>query len=479
MSDTSWVVTALVASLVVLAGCGGAVPADAGTPSPTPSPTDRVGATATPPDGGPTDTAANGTLEVHVINVGQSSATLVVSPSGETMLVDSGDFTDDGEYVLQYLEQRNVTRIDHFVVSHADADHIGGNAAIIEYYETQADGVGAVYDPGIAANTRTYEEYLDAVVEYNVSLFETRAGDAFPFAGVDIRVLSPPEPYLDGGARNENSIVLQLTHGDTTFLLTGDGEADAERYLVETYGDSLQSTVLLAGHHGSASSSTAPFLDAVRPRVTAISSAYDSQYGHPSPEVLERFAARDVPAYWTATHGHIAFVSDGERIAIRTQRAAPTDPLALRGGDATAPGTTLPLTTRATLDAATGTPVAADGGTTTTADDSRLTIARINADAAGDDRANLDDEYVVLRNDGDRPLDLTGWTMADAADHEYAFPDGFTLDPGATVTVHTGSGADTATDLYWGLDRPVWNNDGDTVVLSNASGDRVRTETYP
>src|SRR6056297_3071215 len=130
----------VVAALLVLAGCGGFVAngADGGTDQPT----------ATTPDAGDPDNI-NGTLEVHFINVGQSVATLLVSPDNETMLIDSGDFTDDGEYVLQYLDRQGIDRIDHFVVSHNDADHIGGNAAIIRHYETEKNGVGTVYDPGI------------------------------------------------------------------------------------------------------------------------------------------------------------------------------------------------------------------------------------------------------------------------------------------------------------------------------------------
>jgi competence protein ComEC len=73
---------------------------------------------------------------MHFINVGQSVSTLVVSPSGETMLVDTGHYQDDGEYVLHCLQAHGIDRVDHLVVSHNDADHIGGNAAIIDYYYT-------------------------------------------------------------------------------------------------------------------------------------------------------------------------------------------------------------------------------------------------------------------------------------------------------------------------------------------------------
>ena len=467
----------LIAGIVFLAGCAGAVP---GEQAPTGSDTGDEATVET----------ANGTVAFHYINVGQSVSTLVVGPEGETMLVDTGHYNDDGEYVLEYLRQHDISRIDHLVTTHNDADHIGGNAAVIEYYETEAEGIGAVYDPGIAASTQTYGEYLDAVEEHEVTLYETREGDVISIGEVDVDVLGPPEPYLESEARNENSIVLKLTHGETSFLLSGDAEDDQEEYLVDTYGAELQSTVLKAGHHGSSSSSGEPFLDAVEPRAVVVSSAYDSQYGHPHDEVLQRLSDRSIPTYWTATHGNIVLVSDGNGVSVQTQRDAPTDPLAIRDGGAIEPGTSGEVVERTRLG---GDPV--DGGSADGTDDgsddtdeenettsvdpaAALEVAAINADAEGDDGENLSDEYVVFENAGDEPIELSGWTVEDEADHRYEFPQGVTLDAGARVTLRTGSGTDTDTDLYWGAGSPIWNNGGDTVILSNADGERVLEVSY-
>ena len=450
---------------LVLVGCVGGTPGEGATPASTPSPTDTpVETTASG-----TDTPANGTLVVHFINVGQSVSTLVVAPGGETMLVDTGHYHDDGEYVLDYLQEHGIERIDHLVVSHNDADHIGGNAAIIEYYETSADGIGAVYDPGIAASTQTYA----------VTLYERREGDPVDFGTVDVQVLGPPEPYLENEARNENSVVLRLGYGETSFLVTGDAEDDQEEYLVSEYGQALNATVLKVGHHGSSSSTSGQLLDAVRPQAVVISSAYDSQYGHPTEEVLERLADRSIPAYWTATHGNVVLVSGGEGVSVRTQRAAPTDPTAIRDAEPAEPRTTGPVSERARLGGFTATPtmttVATDGGTA----DGELVVDEIHADAAGDERENLDDEYVVFANDGDAALDLTGWTVEDEAGGTYTFPEGFTLEAGERVTLHTGSGTDTERDLYWGSGSPIWNNGGDTVIVRNSQGDVVREVSYP
>jgi len=466
----------IVVGLVVLAGCAGGISGDQPAPEP-----DGADNTSQPP--------ANGTVEVHYINVGQSVATLIIGPDGDTMLVDTGHYNDDGEYVIEYLQRHDIDRIDHLVSSHNDADHIGGNAAIIEYYETEADGIGTVYDPGIAASTQTYAEYLDAVEAHDVTLYETREGDTISFGDVDVAVLGPPDPYLESEARNENSIVLKLTHGQTSFMLSGDAEDDQEEYLVNNYGEDLQSTVLKAGHHGSASSSSESFIEAVQPQAVVISSEYDSQYGHPTEAVLERFADRSIPAYWTATHGNIVLVSDGSGVSVQTQREAPTDPLSIRDSEPIAPGTSGEVVERTRLG---GDPVA-DGSdsdddtndtdteendTSATDPGATLEVVTVNADAEGDDRENLTDEYVIFENTGEDAIDLSGGTVEDAAGRSYEFPDGFTLEAEATVTLRTGSGTDTDTEVYWGSGSPIWNNDGDTVIVRTDSGDIVVEESY-
>jgi competence protein ComEC len=338
----------------------------------------------------------------------------------------------------------------------------------------------AVHDPGIPASTQTYAEYLDAVEAHDVTLYETRAGDEIPFEDVDVEVLGPPEPYLENDARNENSIVLKLTHGETSFLLTGDAEDNQEADLTDRYGAQLQATVLKAGHHGSASSTSSQLLDTVGPQLVVISSAYDSQYGHPAEETLQRLAERSIPTYWTATHGDIVLISDGQSVTVQTQQAAPTDPFALRDGQSVVPGSDGDVATSRTFGpggvSPTATPVATDGGTANS--DGGLVLEMVHADADGNDRTNLNDEYLVFRNSGDAPLDLSGWTITDEAGKTYTVPDDVSVDPGATVTFHTGSGTGTETHLYWDASSPVWNNGGDTVTVRNSEGTVVLEESY-
>ncbi len=206
-----------VLGVVILAGCAsGASPieTEAGPSTANSSQSTPTPATVEGPDGN---------LSVHTLNVGQGSSTLIIGPEGDTILIDTGDWRDDGEEVIAYLEAHGVTRIDHLVTTHPDADHIGGHAAVIEHFETEHDGVGAVYDPGIASSSETYEEYLDAVEKHDVTLYRTQAGDSIQMSGVDVQVLGPPEGYLANKDSNENSLVLHLQFGESSFLLPGDG----------------------------------------------------------------------------------------------------------------------------------------------------------------------------------------------------------------------------------------------------------------
>lgn len=110
--------------------------------------------------------------------------------------------------------------------------------------------------------------------------------------------------------------------------------------------------------------------------------------------------------------------------------------------------------------------------------DSSLEIVEIHEDAEGTERDNLKDEYIVFENTNSTAVDLGGWTVEDEADHVYTFPDEFTLSSGETVTLHTGSGKDTDTDLYWGAEQPIWNNNGDTVIVNATDGTVVIEQSY-
>lgn len=285
-----------------------------------------------------------GELEIHHIDVGQADATLLIEPGGETMLIDTGDWRQDGEGVLDYLEAHDIDRIDHLVATHAHADHIGGHSAIIEHYEIEREGIGAAYDSGIATTSQTYEGYLDSIEDHDVDLFVVEEGDSLEFGAAQIHFFNPPADDSDDDI-HYNSITLTVEFGEFTYLATGDAEADAEERMVKEYDDELTAETYQAGHHGSSTSSTAPFMDHANPETTIISSASDSQYDHPSDEVLEDFADRDIETYWTAVHGDIILTTDGTEYGVETEHEFSTDPddlLEEKSADDTQDSFTLP-----------------------------------------------------------------------------------------------------------------------------------------
>ncbi|MFP8958914.1 MBL fold metallo-hydrolase [Natrialbaceae archaeon A-CW3] len=316
----------LVAAMLVLAGCVD------GTSFETDEPTVQTDDDLEDADSNGAEDEADagdtrdveGELEIHHIDVGQADATLLIEPSGETMLIDSGDWRQGGSDVIEYLEAQDVDQIDHLIATHGHADHIGGHDAIIEHYETERDGIGAAYDSGVAATSQTYERYLDAIEEYDVELLIVEEGDHIEFGDANVNVLNPPAGD-SGSDLHYNSVTLHIEFGEFSYLTTGDAEADAEQRMVDEYGDQLEADAYQAGHHGSTTSSTTPFMDQVTPSVAIISSAYDSQYGHPHDEVLEDYADRGIETYWTAVHGDVVLTTDGDDIEIEVEHEFSTD----------------------------------------------------------------------------------------------------------------------------------------------------------
>ena len=283
-----------------------------------------------PPDDSNGDEQPTGELEFHHIDVGQADATLVVTPEDETILVDSGDWLPDGSEVIAYLDGQGVDRIDHLVATHAHADHIGGHAAIIEEYETNREGIGNIYDSGVPFTTQTYENYLDAVDDHGHELLLVEEGDTLPLdsENVSVTVLNPPAGD-SGSELHENSVALVIEFGEVRYLTTGDAERDAEARMVDDWAEELSADIYHAGHHGSSTSSTESFMQAVDPDISIISSDLDSQFGHPHDEVLDRFDTMGIETYWTGVHEDILVTTDGESVSVSPAVEESTDPATL------------------------------------------------------------------------------------------------------------------------------------------------------
>ena len=274
--------------------------------------------------------APDGELEIHHIDVGQADSTLIITPDGETILIDTGDWRQDGGIVIDYLTAHDVDRIDHLIATHGHADHIGGHASIIETFETDRGGIGAIYDSGVPHTSRTYENYLDAVERHDHELLIVEEGDELPIDDptLSATVLNPPTGD-SGSDLHYNSVSIVFAFGDVRYLMTGDAEAAAEARMIDAWAAELDVDIYQAGHHGSSTSSTPAFMDIVSPEAAIISSNFDSQYGHPHDEILESFADRNIETYWTGVHSDIVLTSDGATFEIEPTEEFSNDPASL------------------------------------------------------------------------------------------------------------------------------------------------------
>ena len=199
-------------------------------------------------------------LSVHFIDVGQADCALL-STKGHYMVIDGGN-NGDADTILSYLEGQGVEKLDAVVGTHPHEDHIGSLDAIINHFD-----VDAVYMPKIMHTSKTFEDVLDAVANKGLKIKSPSPGDTIDFNGLEIEVLGPQREYKDF---NNNSIVLKVNAGETAFLFTGDAEETAEKDILQA-GYDLQADVLKVGHHGSSTSSSQAFLQAVKPKYAVIS----------------------------------------------------------------------------------------------------------------------------------------------------------------------------------------------------------------
>jgi competence protein ComEC len=285
----------LLIALVLLSGCTAAVgsasetPASAGVFSPA---VQTAG-----PQGG---------LEVHFIDVGQADC-IFIRQNDATMLIDAGN-NADGPAVVGYLQDQGVQKLDTVIGTHPHEDHIGGLDQVLQTFS-----VGSLLMPKVSHTSKTFEDVLNAIDQKGLHVTSPVPGRQFMVGDAQCTILAPlPNTYDD---LNNYSVVVRITFGDTAFLFTGDAGALSEQEMLNN-SLPLQADVLKVGHHGSNYSSTAAFLQAVLPSIAVISVAKDNDYGHPSPETIQRLQAAGATVYQTSQAGTIIAYSDGDSVKI-------------------------------------------------------------------------------------------------------------------------------------------------------------------
>jgi competence protein ComEC len=265
-------------------------------------------------------TVEPGVLEITVIDVGQGDSLLIAFPDGKLMLVDGGGIPSFGrtvktrldigeDVVAPYLWTRSIKHLDVVALTHAHEDHIGGLAAIVRDFNVKELWTGAT------PSYPSWDGLQQAASARGVAIRPMQRGAPFSFGGASIQVLAPLTDYVPGSApKNNDSLVLRLTFGRHSVLLTGDMEKQIEQQLLAE-GAIQHTDVLKVGHHGSKSSSTPAFLDALHPAFALISDGFENSYGHPHAQTIDNLAERRITTYRTDRQGLLTIRTDGRYLA--------------------------------------------------------------------------------------------------------------------------------------------------------------------
>lgn len=239
---------------------------------------------------------------VYFIDVGQGDASLITC-DGHSMLIDGGH-SKESDKIYTFLKNKGISHLDYIVATHPDDDHIGGLAGALNYATVDTAVSSVVTD-----DSKSFESFIKYLDKQGVKITVPAVGDTFPLGSSTVTVFGPTE-IVDSD--NNNSIVLKVTHGENSILFTGDAENKEEHDII--YADTdLESTVLKVAHHGSSSSTSDDWLNAVNPTAAIISCGMNNEYGHPTAEILERLKEHQIQTFRTDLQGDIiAYEQDGK-----------------------------------------------------------------------------------------------------------------------------------------------------------------------
>lgn len=249
----------------------------------------------------------DGEIVIHSIDVGQGDSTLIMAPEGN-LLIDAGTSSSE-RALLAYLDGLGIETIDYFIPTHPHEDHIGGADAVLENYE-----VKNIVMTFFTSTSNAYDAVLDALKKnVYINVIECEEGAEYYIGEMKMTLLGPNPDEL-GDDANNSSIITKVTYGESSLMFTGDAEYVVEARLVSRFRNELDCDFLKLGHHGSSTSSSDVFMDAVTPYLTVISCGEDNSYGHPHREILSMLQKRNIEYYRTDRDGDVVFVCDGEKV---------------------------------------------------------------------------------------------------------------------------------------------------------------------
>lgn len=276
----------------------------------------------------------DGRLRVEFLDVGQGDSTFITFPNGETMLIDGGgrvDYSSDaddedktfepdapriGEMVVsEFLWEKGYSRIDRLVVTHADADHSQGLADVVRNFS-----VGEILIGATPTADSEMAELLGLAERHRIPIRQLGRGESLETSNVRIDVLWPPHSAEPAGSDNNSSLVMRFAYGEIAFLFTGDIEKEAEAEIAASTAEGLNATVVKVPHHGSRTSSTLEFISRAGAKIAVIPVGRRSLFGHPHPEVVERWKAAGAAVTTTGEKGTVTLTTDGSSVDIRTYK---------------------------------------------------------------------------------------------------------------------------------------------------------------
>lgn len=244
-----------------------------------------------------------GEVKVHYIDVGQGDSILIES-GDNSMLIDAGE-NDKGNLVVSYIQNLGISKLDYVVATHPHSDHIGGLDTVLD-----SINVENVILPKVEHTTKTYEDFLDAIIENDINAIQPIVGTDYKLGEATFTVAAPSSAEYE--ELNNYSVCIKLLYEDTSFLFVGDAEVLSEDEMLSC-GVDISADVLKIGHHGSNSSTSTEFLNAVDPDYAVICVG-ENNYGHPTPATLEKLADKDVTVFMTSTEGTVVAASNGSTI---------------------------------------------------------------------------------------------------------------------------------------------------------------------
>ncbi|MFH1461309.1 MAG: ComEC/Rec2 family competence protein [Patescibacteria group bacterium] len=253
-------------------------------------------------------------LELHFFSVGQGDAIFIETPSHKQILIDGGPDKSILEKLNQVMPFWD-REIDLMILTHPDADHVTGLIEVLKYFK-----INHILFSGLDKETAVYREWQEMIKQKGIPLSLAQTGQKIIFPDqVVLEIFWPDQRIISNyfEPTNNVSVVGQLIYGASEILLTGDIEKKVETYLL-TQNFNLESDVLKIAHHGSKTSTSNNFLEAVNPQIAVISVGENNRYQHPSQEILERL--KNILVYRTDQLGDIEISTDGRLFRTRTEK---------------------------------------------------------------------------------------------------------------------------------------------------------------